>query len=39
MPDSTILFKARKRYGDEWVEQFSELLLQNLDEDRNTETS
>jgi transposase, IS5 family len=32
MPDSTTLIKARKRYGDEWVEQLNELLLQKLDE-------
>lgn len=32
MPDSTTLIKARKRYGDEWVEQLNERLLQKLDE-------
>jgi IS5 family transposase len=32
MPDSTTLIKARKRYGDQWVEQLNELLLQKLDE-------
>lgn len=32
MPDSTTLIKARKRYGDDWVEQLNELLLQKLDE-------
>ncbi len=32
MPDPTTLIKARKRYGDEWVEQLNELLLQKLDE-------
>ncbi len=26
MPDSTTLIKARKRYGDEWVEQLMEIL-------------
>lgn len=34
MPDSTTLIKARKRYGDEWVGQLYELLLQKLDEAR-----
>lgn len=32
MPDSTTLMKARQRYGDQWVEQLNELLLQKLDE-------
>lgn len=32
MPDSTTLIKARQRYGDQWVEQLNELLLQKLDE-------
>lgn len=32
MPDPTTLIKARKRYGDEWVEQLNEILLQKLDE-------
>jgi len=32
MPDPTTLIKARQRYGDEWVEQLNELLLQKLDE-------
>lgn len=32
MLDSTTLIKARQRYGDEWVEQLNELLLQKLDE-------
>jgi IS5 family transposase len=34
MPDSTTLIKARQRYGEEWVEQLNELLLQKLDEDK-----
>ena len=34
MMDSTTLIKARKRYGDEWVEQLNEILLQKLDEDQ-----
>src|SRR5690606_12196047 len=32
MPDPTTLIKARQRYGEEWVEQLNELLLQKLDE-------
>lgn len=32
MMDSTTLIKARKRYGDEWVEQLNELLIQKLEE-------
>jgi IS5 family transposase len=32
MPDPTTLIKARQRYGDEWVEQLNEILLQKLDE-------
>lgn len=32
MPDSTTLIKARQRYGDQWVEQLNELLLQKLKE-------
>jgi transposase, IS5 family len=33
MPDPSTLIKARKRYGEEWVEQLNEILLQKLDED------
>jgi IS5 family transposase len=32
MPDSTTLIKARQRYGEEWVEQVNEILLQKLNE-------
>lgn len=32
MPDATTLIKARKRYGDEWVEQLNELLVKKLEE-------
>jgi IS5 family transposase len=34
MMDPTTLIKARKRYGDKWVEQLNEILLQKLDEDQ-----
>jgi IS5 family transposase len=34
MPDSTTLIKARQRYGDEWVEQVNEILLQKLNESK-----
>lgn len=32
MPDPTTLIKARQRYGEDWVEQLNEILLQKLDE-------
>lgn len=34
MPNPTTLIKARQRYGDEWVEQLNEVLIQKLDESR-----
>lgn len=34
MMDPTTLIKARKRYGEEWVEQLNEILLQKLNEDQ-----
>lgn len=34
MPNPTTLIKARQRYGDEWVEQLIEILIQKLNETR-----